>query len=120
MVGNDLYQNYKVFNGLNKYSLQADLNDLSGKAVDAYYAQSIGANSIATSTAVGSYLLLNRSPNIAVAEVGGTILGTVGISTLAYPIKVEHEVQKDNLLRDQRMEEVNKLEQYIQDYNKKR
>ena len=41
-------------------------------------------------------------------------------STLAYPVKVEQEVQKDNLLRDQRMEEVNKLEQYIQDYNKKR
>ncbi|WP_288191064.1 hypothetical protein [uncultured Veillonella sp.] len=116
----DLYTNHKNFEGINKYSLQADLKDFSGKAVDMYYAQAIGANSAATSTIVGSYLLFNQPPNILAAEIGGTILGTIAVSTLTYPVKVEHEVQKDNLLRDQRMEEVNKLEQYIQDYNKKR
>lgn len=119
-TGTDLYANHKNFEGINKYSLQADLKDFSGKAVDMYYAQAIGANSIATSTIIGGYLLLNKTPNIAVAETRGTILGTIAVSTLTYPVKVEHEVQKDNLLRDQRMEEVNKLEQYIQDYNKKR
>ena len=116
----DLYVNHMNFEGINKYSLQADLKDFSGKAVDMYYAQAIGANSAATSTIVGSYLLLNQAPNILAAEIGGTVLGTIAVSTLTYPVKVEQEVQKDNLLRDQRMEEVKKLEQYIQDYKKKK
>ena len=114
---NDFSTNHSVFGGINKYSLQADMNDLGNKAIDIQnsmnqYAPKAGME--------GALVYVGLSPFGRIAKYGGTIVTYTISSTLTYPIKVKQEEKKEDLLVNQKKEQKKELEKMIESYNDKK
>lgn len=117
IVGADLYNNHKVYNGLNRYSLQADMNDLGNVAVDMKNNMNFSA---AKAGLGGTLMYIGIGTNGKVGKFS-SVAATTAIfameSALTYPIKIKQEQKKEELLVNQKKEQVKELEKMMESYN---
>ena len=116
-ITTDFINNSKAFGGLNKYSLQADMNDLGNIAVDINNNMNLSASRVGVG---GALAYVGVNPDGKVGKIGGLSAVTaifIMDSVLTYPIKIKQEQKKDELLISQKREQVKELNKLMESYN---